>query len=255
MERLCNLMFELSNEDRLRILVMLRGDAMRLSHVSERLGLSVQETSRHLSRLSDEKLVLKGVDGAYGLTPYGEHALRLLPGYDFLSRHREYLSTHSTSRLPDEFANRIGDLVDCTFTGDIMVAFHNVENMIKEAREYVWILSDQILMSTQPLLDEAVRRGVEFRLVLPEDMTPPPGFRPMPAIDDVIKRRTLERVEVILGLSEKVARVAFPTLDERMDHIGFRSTDEKAHRWCRDLFLYYWDRAKVGKPEGYPTPP
>lgn len=68
--------------------------------------------------------------------------------------------------------NRIGDLVNCTFTDDVMVAFHMVETLIQEAQEYVWILSDQILMSTLPFLKEAIKRGVKFRLILPEDVTP-----------------------------------------------------------------------------------
>ena len=55
-------------------------------------------------------------------------------------------------------------------------------------------------------------------------------------------------------MSEKEARFAFPTIDESMDHTGFGSTDESAHKWCSDLFLYYWERAETGRPKGYPTP-
>ncbi len=251
MERLFNLLFELSNEDRLGILLKLQERAMRLSHLSEELSLTVQETSRHLSRLSDAMLIVKGVDGLYRPTPYGEHAVRLIPGFEFLSKHREYLATHTTFHLPDEFVKRIGDLVNCTFTDDVMVAFHMVENLIQEAQEYIWILSDQILMSTLPFLEKAIRRGAMFRLMLPEDLTPPPGFKPIPTIPNVIERKTLKEVDVIITMSEKEARVAFPTT-ERMDHIGFGSTDESSHRWCKDLFLYYWGKAKLGEPESYP---
>ena len=255
MERLCNLLFELSNEDRLRILLELQERAMRLTHLSEKLDLTVQETSRHLSRLSDAKLILKGVDGSYRPTPYGKHAMRLLLGFEFLSKHREYLTTHTISHLPDEFVNRIGNLINCTFTEDVMVAFHRTENVIQEAKEYVWILSSQILMSTLPFLEEAVKRGAKFRLIVPEDMIPPPGFKPIPTIPNLIERRTLKRVDAIIVMSEKEARFAFPTIDEKMDYIGFGSTDESSHKWCSDLFLYYWGRAKRGKPKGYPPRP
>jgi len=83
-------------------------------------------------------------------------------------------------------------------------------------------------------------------------MIPPPGFKPLPQIPNLIERRTLERVDVIIAMSEKQGRVAFPTIDGSMDHIGFGSTEEKSHKWCKDLFLYYWERAKSRKPEGYP---
>jgi len=252
METLCNLLFELSNEDRLRILLELEEKEMRLTPLSKKLNLTVQETSRHLSRLSDAKLIEKGVEGSYRPTPYGEHAMKLLSGFDFLSKHREYFTTHTTSHLPNEFVSRIGALVNCTFTDDVMVAFHTVENMIQEAQEYVWILSDQILMSTLPFLERAVKLGVEFRVILPEGLIPPPGFKPIPAITKVIKMRTLERVDVGITMSEKEAAVAFPPIDGKMDYLEFRSTDERSHKWCRDLFLYCWEGAKPGEPKGFP---
>ena len=63
MESLCNLFFELSNEDRLRIFFQLEGKALRMTHLSRELDLTIQETSRHLSRLSEKKLIQKDVEG------------------------------------------------------------------------------------------------------------------------------------------------------------------------------------------------
>lgn len=252
-EKLCNLLFELSNEDRLRVLLKLRERDSKLTHLSRNLNLNLQETSRHLSRLSEEKLISKNVDGSYCLTPYGEGAIRLLPSLRFLSKHREYFQGHTMRYLPDAFAERIGDLEKCSFADDIMITFHIVENMIDAAEEYVWILSDQILMSTQPLLEKAVNRGVEFRLILPENMTPPVDFRPLPAIDKVIKRKMLDRVCVVVAVTERKARVSFPTIEGKLDHLGFQTNGELARQWCMDLFGYYWSRARKGIPPGYPS--
>ncbi|NIO36894.1 ArsR family transcriptional regulator, partial [Candidatus Bathyarchaeota archaeon] len=52
LENLCDLLFELSNEDRLRILYQLEKEAMNISDLSKTLELSTQESSRNLSRLS-----------------------------------------------------------------------------------------------------------------------------------------------------------------------------------------------------------
>jgi predicted transcriptional regulator len=68
MEKFCNLLFELSHEDRLRIFFKLQKNIMKLTHLSEKPYLKVQETSRHLSRLSDAKLISKDVEGFYHLT-------------------------------------------------------------------------------------------------------------------------------------------------------------------------------------------
>jgi len=254
MERLCKLLFELSSSERMNIMLEIQKQRMKLSHISKKLDMTVTETSRHLQRLSEAKLVEKDVEGSYRLTPFGELTLSLLSGFDFISKHRDYFITHTISRLPPEFVSRIGELINCTFTDDVMVAFHKVEELIQVAQEYVWILSNQILMSTLPFLEEAVKRGVRFRLMLPEDMTPPPGFKPIPAIP-LIERRTLQVVDVVIVISEKQARVAFMTIDEKMDHIGFGSMDESSHKWCRDLFLHYWGRAKPGRPKSYPPQP
>jgi predicted transcriptional regulator len=253
MDRLSKLLFELSSSERINIMSEIQKQRLKLSHISKRLDMTVTEASRHLQRLSEAKLVEKDVEGLYKLTPFGELTLSLLPSFDFISKHRDYFTTHTISHLPHEFINRIGDLLNCTFTDDVMVAFHSVENLIQAAQEYVWILSNQVLMSTLPFLEEAVKRGVKFRLILPKDMTPPPGFKPIPAIP-LIQRRTLQKVDVIIAMSEKQARVAFPTTDKSMDHIGFGSTDDRSHKWCKDLFLYYWERATPGKPKGYPPP-
>ena len=252
-EKLSNLLFELSNEDRLRVLLKLQKRDSKLTQISRKLNLNLQETSRHLSRLKEEKLISKNTGGSYYLTPYGEGAIRLLPSLNFLSKHREYFQGHTIRHLPDEFAQRIGDLEKCSFADNIMITFHIVENMIDEAQEYVWILSDQILMSTQPLLEKAVNRGVEFRLILPENMTPPPDFQPLPAIDKVIKRKILERVWIIVAVTEKKGRVSFPTIVGKLDHLGFQTKDEIARKWCMDLFEYYWSRARKGIPPNYPA--
>lgn len=251
-ERLSNLLFELSNEDRLRVLIKLKEKDGKLTNISKKLKLNLQETSRHLSRLSEEKLITKNLDGSYRLTPYGEGAIRLLPSFNFLSKNRKYFQEHTLRYLPDEYAHRIGELMQCNFVDDIMITFHIVEKMINESQEYVWIISDQILMSTQPLLEKAVNRGVEFKLILPEIMTPPVDFQPLPEIDKVIKRKILDQVRAIVMVTEKKARISFPTLDEKLDHLGFQTNDEKARTWCKELYEFYWKKAKKGTPSGYP---
>jgi predicted transcriptional regulator len=53
------LLFEIAGADRLEILFELRKKHLRLSYLSKRLDFTVQETSRNVSRLAEEKLVVK----------------------------------------------------------------------------------------------------------------------------------------------------------------------------------------------------
>lgn len=60
----------------------------------------------------------------------------------------------------------------------------------------------------------------------------------------LLEEKILERLDICLYMSEKeVAGVAFPFPDGRFDYLGFTATDERSHKWCRDLFQYYWERA------------
>jgi predicted transcriptional regulator len=86
LQDLCNLLFELSNVDRLNIMLELQKKPMKISHVSKKFGFTVQETSRNISRLFDANLIFKDTNGVYHLTPYGEEALNLLSGFEFLSK-------------------------------------------------------------------------------------------------------------------------------------------------------------------------
>ncbi len=247
------LLFELANSDRFKIMLLAEKQKLKLSHISKNLDMTVAETSRHLQRLRETKLLEKDVEGLYALTPLGQLTLSLTPSFDLISKHRDYFEAHTLSHLPYEFIGRIGELANSTFTDDVMVAFHLTENVIEEAKEYIWILSNQVLMSTLPFLEKAIKRGAKFQLILPKDLIPPPGFKPLPVIPNLIERRTLSRVDMVIIMSEKQARLAFLTRAGMMDYIGFGSTDERGHKWCRDLFMHYWEEARHERPSNYPA--
>ncbi len=247
------LLFELANSDRFKILLLAEKQKLKLSHISKNLDMTVAETSRHLQRLRETKLLEKDSEGLYELTPFGQLTLSLTPSFDFLSKHRDYFKDHTLSHLPFEFTSRIGELANCIFTDDVMVAFHLTENVIEEAQEYIWILSNQVLVSTLPFLEKAIRRGVKFQLILPKDLIPPPGFKPLPIIPNLIERRTLARVDSVIIVSEKKGRLAFLNKAGMMDYTGFGSTDERGHKWCRDLFVHYWEKANRERPSNYPS--
>ncbi|HJW65916.1 MAG TPA: transcriptional regulator, partial [Candidatus Bathyarchaeia archaeon] len=78
MENYSSLLFELASVDRLDIMFLLKKTPLKLSHISNKLNFTVQETSRNMARLSEAELITKDVDGAFHLTPYGEEALNLL---------------------------------------------------------------------------------------------------------------------------------------------------------------------------------
>jgi predicted transcriptional regulator len=158
LENLNNLLFELSSNDRLDILFLLKATPLKLSHISNKLDFTVQATSRNITRLSDAKLITKDVDGAFHLTPYGDEVLNILSGFRFLFKNRNYFTNHKLTELPKRFRASLGILDSCKFINDVMIIFHNIESMIAKAEKFVWILTDQVLASTIPYLLQAIER-------------------------------------------------------------------------------------------------
>lgn len=244
LEKLCKLLFELSSCERINVMLELQKQRLKLSHVSKKLDMTVTEASRHLQRLSEARLIQKDAEGLYGLTTFGVLTLSLLSGLGFVSRYRDYFMEYDISRIPYEFINRIGELGEGGLGADTFRNIHETEKMFQEAREYVWILSDQILMSGGPIVGERVKSDVKLRVILPESLLPPPGYKPiLPPSPGGFQRRVLPKVEVIIVMTEKVATFCLPNQSGKIDYTGFGGSDPKFHKWCKDLFLYYWEKA------------
>ncbi len=260
MENLCDLLFEISNEDRLRILHRLSRKRTNVTNLSRELGLTTQESSRHLSRLIEIRLVEKNADGLHGLTQYGELVLRQLPGLEFTSRHRDYFEVHTLTNLPTEFVLRINELSDSTYIDDVMVAVHSVEETIMNAEEYILNINVPYIASTFPLIREAYERGVTGRFLRTRELAVPPSMREEMdrVFDDELTRKIrmsdlqedklVEQIDLILYMSEKsVGILAFPLRDGRFDFLGFSSKNVEARKWCSDLFNYFWEKAEPEK--------
>jgi predicted transcriptional regulator len=230
---------------------------MNVTQLSRALSLSSQEASRHLSRLNTTGVTRKDVDGTYHLTLYGTLILHQIRGMDFASRHAHYFNDHTLDAVPAPFIHRIGELIASTYIDDIMVVFTNIETVIRNAEDYLWIITDQYLPSNMPLHVAAWERGVKERDIELTSWVVPERIREsVPNREEytkkihharttgIVEERMLNQLNVHLCMSEKeVAVVAFPLIDGRFDYFGFSSTDEQTRAWCRDIFNYYWECA------------
>lgn len=255
MESLCDTLFEISNEDRLRILIRLDKEAMNVTSLSRELDITTQEASRHLSRLGGVGLTLKDPYGNHHITPYGRLILKQLSGLEFATNNRDYFLTHLHEHLPLEFLNRMGEMKESLHVGDAVVSLYSIERMVRGAEEYIWSINFPIPISVFPLLKEAFGRGVRVRLMAPKDYVVHPLVKGSIQDEDrdaifraradrLLEERFTERMDVQIWMSEKeVALVAFPKPDGSFDLLGFTSTDGRAHEWCRDLFEHYWEDA------------
>lgn len=240
MENLCDLLFEFSSAERMNIMQSLLKERLKLSHVSKKLNMTVTEASRHLQRLSDVHLIDKDIDGTFGPTPYGELAIKLLSSLDFISSNRQYFLEHDVSTIPDEFISRINELTLVKLNTDVVSVLPHVNTMLQEANEYIWILSyARTLPNTLSIVEEKIKSGVDVRRIHPENKIPSPNT---PILAD--PRRILHSIDVRIVMTENEAMCSLPLMDGKIDYTSFIGKDPKFHKWCKDIFLYYWEKAK-----------
>ena len=236
----------LSSPDRVGMLSALLTEKLRLSRLSGRVSISVQEASRQVARLQEANLVVKGSDGLFSLTSYGRSVLKLLPSFDFLVSNRDYMLSHDLSFLPPGFVERIGELAPGEYGGTVGDILRHFQELMGESRRYVWLMADQVLL-LDSVAEKALRNdGVSMRVVIPEKVEKEgvhaelvKGFR------GDLELGLVASVNVGMALNESLAGVIFPDRAGRVDfNAGFRSRRPEFHAWCVDLFSYYWDRAK-----------
>jgi len=240
MEKLCDLIFELSSSERMRIINLLNGEKLTLSHVSQKLDITVTEASRHLQRLSEAQLIQKDSGRFYHLTSYGELVLQQLSGLDFILDNRQYFLEHDTSHLPYKFISRIGELSLGSLNKDVLACIAYAEHALKHAEEYSWSLTDQVIASSSTIIEEKIKEGIKIRAILPEKLESPPGYNPPYGVE----RRTLPKIDIRVMVTEKEAMLGLPFLGGQMDYAQIISKDLKFCEWCRDLYLFYWEKAK-----------
>jgi len=240
MENIGSLFFELSNDERMMILNNLSKETLKLSHLVKKQNMTPTEASRHLQRLTDIDLIEKGADNFYNITPYGKIVLSIIPSMNFVFKNRQYFKEHDISMLPPEFIARFGELSEYTFNLDAISNLAHHEQIAKDAEEFCYTAAEQFHWSAPPIVTERAKEGIDFRSVLPENLIPPEGFKPA----EGVKRRVYPNFNMAAIVSEREAVFGLPYLNGRMDYAQFFSKDPNFIKWCKDLFLYFWDRSK-----------
>ena len=247
-------LFEMSNEYRYNILLLLCEKPMRISDLTREIKFTTAEVRRHVSRLAEVGLIQRDTEGYYLLTPYGESSLLLLQEFIFLSTNREYFQTHTLSEIPSRFVKRIGELKASTNLANAMDFLRFMENLLKESKEYVWLLVDQFPMNSLSSIVEAIERGVQFRIIEPRERILYPDIESMTSEEaqalsrarqtPLVDQRMVDDVNVYLFLSDNRCVIAFTTPEGQYDYMGFTATDGSSLQWCRELFQHYWDEAE-----------
>ena len=259
MEALCDLLFELSNDDRLLIMFELQKGPSKISNLSKTLDFTPQATTRNVTRLVEIGLIRRNESSDYILTPYGATALDQLDSYIFISENKDYMSTHWTSLLPLEFSARLGDLRNCDRVHDPLDMTASIESVFSEAEVWHYYMAPIRITSHESMQDvvDQLNNGVQIRNIEEYGYeptsrsvarTPQEHLRAMQDhwVKGNMDYRYLDEITIRIYMSEKeVSLLSFPKIDGEVDLLGFTSSDPKFHGWCKDIFDYYWARGKT----------
>lgn len=254
-----SLLFEVSNEIRHRILLFLKDKAMRITEIAKELDLNHPEIRRHVTRLRDIGLITRDAEGYYRLTPYGEASIILFQEFEFLSANNNYFENHSLSGIPTQYLKRIGELRKTMSLTNAIDYFRFSDNLLRESKEYVWLLVDQFPVNSLPAIVNSIDRGVKFKIIETKERILNPDLNALTSSESQALNRTrstplteqkmIDEVPVNLFISENSCVLAFPTPDGKYDFKGFYGTNNSTLNWSKDLFQYYWGGAELRKSQ------
>jgi predicted transcriptional regulator len=245
-EEISKVLFELSSNRRANILFEIQKTNLKMQQIAKSLDMTVTETFRHLQRLTEAKLVEKKPDGAYAITSLGNLATGFLTGFNFILKNGNYFLDHDVSCIPYEFVSRLGELSGAEFCMEAMSGFNRVRKMVLESEKFIWSMAEQVDSSHVKPTTEKKVKGLDFKFIMQKDLA-----RAFAKVQDtwVIEgSKYMERVPVTLVITENYATVVFRRHNGVMDYMGLFGTDEKFSKWCKDLFMYYWERAELWYP-------
>lgn len=237
------LFFELASESRLSILRKLQKENLKMQEIARRLDITATEAFRQLERLSNASLVQRQPDGAFAISEYGKLVIQLSSSLEFISKHKDYFSTHDIMRLPIQFISRLGELSQANLSTDTIANLNKSQQAFIDAEKFGCGIAEGTipeLMATK--MDEKVQKGLNFKFLLPENRFS--SYESLSEAPKNVQVRGLSELPAVVLLTEKFATICFLQVGGKVDYAGFFGKDPTFLNWVKDLFLYYWEKGK-----------
>lgn len=243
-EAAAELLFELGSEDRLKIVKELAKEPMKASQLAVKLSSSIQEASRQCERLEDVSLIKRHVDGKFALTSLGRISTNLVPAFALLNKEREYFIAHDPASVPRVFLERISELYEHSHINHIDDALKYQQRVISEAESFVCFMSDQPVGHSLRESHSHFSPKVTLKIILPASADTEVFRAAKSSMGSRLEIGLVNDMKLVLTMNERMAGFSLPTLDGRPDYSrGFTGDSPSFRGWCRDLFLYYWEKS------------
>ena len=247
-DRFYDILFEISNDIRHNILLLLHENPERMTNISKQLDLTSPEVSRHLSRLSEHKLIEKDSDNYYHVTKFGEYLLNQLFDLEFITKHRDYFVQHSAVKIPIKYQKRMSELANYKPENNFLKFLDFINEKIKQSEKHVNLYIDQFPVTCTESIKDSVKRGITYKIIHKTNITIEEYFEHktmIPTIQDhpQVEIKTINREDAYIFISDQGSAIAFPTING-FDYTGFINHNPEDNQWIKDLFNHYWTPAE-----------
>jgi len=254
-QKVAEILFELSNEQRLLILSKIFGNnTVNLSTLSKLLNIPVQEAHRNLNRLSEAELIQRNSSGDFYITSFGKIILVHLFSLNFISKNKKYIKEHKIENIPLNFLQSIGILSFSSFLKNSVSVYENIKIICKESEEYIYCAIPMIQSYMIDLFYPKIQNNnIRFRYVLPHQAAVPKSMHNENKHEffhdliskGIIQRKMTKEINTAIILSEKKALVMFSDGKGNMDmNSAFFSENNIFHEWCEDYFEFIWKHSR-----------
>lgn len=244
MSEYSDLISELSNPIRIKILFMLNEKAATLTDIAEKLGeISKSEVSRHLSRLTKHGFIQKELPSGrkYEISSFGKVLITIFRPIDFIFRYSEYFRTHRIDDLPMHLIRELDLMKDCEFvsgTGEVM---YKIKEFQKTPAEERWIM----IAAAFPF--ESVSAKKANYILFPEILKLEGASRKTHPKTQ-FRIRILENITIAMAFNSLgQGIIGFPkTNDNKPDYSEvIVIKDAKGIDFLKKLWEHFWSKAKV----------
>jgi predicted transcriptional regulator len=249
---LSELLFELSNEQRLKILNILSCHNQNLKDFSKNMTIPKPEIYRNLKRLISAGIIYKDNKNDYALTTSGKIIMSQLQNFLFLENYSNILENHDLNFIPIQFQASIGELKNIKIVEGTIEGFNLTVERFGKSQTYEHIMTKEIFTSFIEPIKKMIERGVEIRLLLQRNAEKE-FFEVLESIaykrNGKIKARFVDTVEMAILVDKKSGEFNIPFSNGEIDYsTTFYAERENEINWVNSLFKYYWDH-KTGDIE------
>lgn len=247
------LFMELGSESRYAILESLGRKPAKLSSLSRKLNITVQDAYRNLNRLTDEGLVRRS-DGVFYLTEYGMAVMKLVSNFLVMKKYSRFFEDHSlVDVVPNKFLHRIGALYNTKTVNSATAVFQSLKKMQSSATDSLRVIVSQAWPEEGEIFIDRANHGAKIMVVAGRNTVFPKNVMEqiVPRIEELVskglvERRMVDKVDIALFIADnREAAIAFPNTKGEVDMTAlFTSEDPAFCEWCSDYFDHIWKESR-----------